>query len=218
MNISNSAGSMYLGLNGTTATAFMNGGLAYAAVFATAAATPIQFATNNTVALTITGAGTGLGAITAPTAALHLPAGTATANTAPLQYTPGVIETVPRAGLVEYDGTNFYVTPNTTVGRWAAKINSLQYIVPVTTNTVTATAGVERLVCNPAGTLGALTVIFPASPVNGQTFDISISQVISLFTISGGTNTIDGVFFTSATNSSGGWVYVSSVTTWFKVH
>lgn len=49
--------------------------------------------------------------VTSVTAVLHLKAGTATANTAPLQFTAGVVETTPRAGLVEFvnaeDGLTF---------------------------------------------------------------------------------------------------------------
>jgi len=44
------------------------------------------------------------------TAALHLPAVTATAGTAPLKFTSGTNLTTPEAGAVEYDGTEFYAT------------------------------------------------------------------------------------------------------------
>jgi hypothetical protein len=49
-------------------------------------------------------------AITAPTARLHLPAGTATANTAPLKLTTGTNLTTPENGAFEFDGTNLYFT------------------------------------------------------------------------------------------------------------
>lgn len=49
----------------------------------------------------------------APTAILHLKAGTATANTAPLKFTSGTNLTTPEAGAVEYDGTNYFVTNGT---------------------------------------------------------------------------------------------------------
>jgi hypothetical protein len=47
---------------------------------------------------------------TSPSAALHLPAGTATANTAPLKLTSGVNLTTPENGAFEFDGTNLYFT------------------------------------------------------------------------------------------------------------
>jgi len=52
----------------------------------------------------------GIGTLT-PTAILHIKAGTATANTAPLKLTTGVNLTTAEAGAAEYDGTNLYFTP-----------------------------------------------------------------------------------------------------------
>lgn len=45
-----------------------------------------------------------------PTAKLHLPAGTATASTAPLKFTSGTNLTTAEAGAMEYDGTNLFFT------------------------------------------------------------------------------------------------------------
>ena len=44
---------------------------------------------------------------------LTLPAGTATASTAPLKFTSGTNLTTPEAGALEYDGTEFYGTSST---------------------------------------------------------------------------------------------------------
>lgn len=49
-----------------------------------------------------------------PTAVLHLKAGTAAANTAPLKFTAGTNLTAAVAGAMEYDGTNLYFSPSTT--------------------------------------------------------------------------------------------------------
>jgi hypothetical protein len=48
--------------------------------------------------------------VTAPTAALHLPAGAAAANSAPLKFTTGTVQTTAEAGTWEYDGEVFYAT------------------------------------------------------------------------------------------------------------
>lgn len=48
-----------------------------------------------------------------PTSRLTLPAGSATANTAPLQFTSGTLETTPRAGVVEFLTDAFYGTITT---------------------------------------------------------------------------------------------------------
>ncbi len=50
-----------------------------------------------------------------PTAVLHLKAGTATANTAPLKLTSGTNLTTAEAGAMEYDGTNLFFTRAGTV-------------------------------------------------------------------------------------------------------
>lgn len=54
-----------------------------------------------------------IGAAT-PTALLHLGAGTATANTAPLKFTSGTNLTTGETGAMEYDGTNLFFTPTGT--------------------------------------------------------------------------------------------------------
>lgn len=57
------------------------------------------------------------GGTTVPTALVHLAAGTATANTAPLQFTSGTLETVARAGVVEFLTDDFYGTITTGAAR-----------------------------------------------------------------------------------------------------
>lgn len=159
------------------------------------------------------------------TAKIHFQAGgTATASTGLIKAASGTLMTTPEAGeFLEYDGTNFYGTPNTTISRWPFAFNSVQYVAPTTGNTVTATAQVANLVCNPAGTLLALTITFPSSPINGQPFGIAISQIITTLTLNGsGTDVIDGTITTSSINSNGSWVYVSAAVNggatgiWFK--
>jgi hypothetical protein len=52
---------------------------------------------------------------TTPTAKLHIAAGTATANTAPLKFTSGTNLTTAEAGAIEYDATELYATNSTAV-------------------------------------------------------------------------------------------------------
>jgi hypothetical protein len=59
----------------------------------------------------------GLGGITAPTARLHLPAGTATASSAPLRFTSGTLLSVPVAGAVEFLTDAYYATITTGAAR-----------------------------------------------------------------------------------------------------
>lgn len=52
-----------------------------------------------------------------PTSPVALVAGTTAVGTAPLKFQTGTNLTTPEAGVVEYDGTNFYFTPSVVVGR-----------------------------------------------------------------------------------------------------
>lgn len=67
----------------------------------------------DTVSLNYFGGKLGLGQTT-PTARLHISAGTATANTAPLKFTSGTNLTTAEAGSMEYNGTNLFFSPSTT--------------------------------------------------------------------------------------------------------
>lgn len=53
-------------------------------------------------------------ASTAPTALLHIKAGTTSASSAPIKLTSGTNMTTPEAGAVEFDGTNYFATSSTT--------------------------------------------------------------------------------------------------------
>ena len=70
----------------------------------------VHIRTNGNDSLNIlSGGNVGIGQ-SSPTAVLHLKAGTATANTAPLKLTAGTNLTTPENGTFEYDGTNLYFT------------------------------------------------------------------------------------------------------------
>lgn len=51
---------------------------------------------------------------------------------------------------------------------------------PLTTETVTITRTSNTI--NPAGTIAALTFVFPASPANGQRIELSFTQIVTLIT------------------------------------
>lgn len=58
---------------------------------------------------------TGIGMGTTPTAKLHLTAGSAAVQTAPLKFTSGVVMTTAEEGAVEYNGTNLFFTRTGTI-------------------------------------------------------------------------------------------------------
>lgn len=59
----------------------------------------------------------GIGGVISPTARLHLPAGTATANSAPLRFTSGTLLSVPVPGAVEFLTDAYYATITTGAAR-----------------------------------------------------------------------------------------------------
>lgn len=63
---------------------------------------------------TVSGEQIGIGDITSPTATLHLPAHSATANTAPIKLTSGTAMTTPEDGAIEYHGSHLYFTIGST--------------------------------------------------------------------------------------------------------
>lgn len=55
--------------------------------------------------------------------------------------------------------------------------------VPVTTDTITMVAGEKLLFVNPAGTIAALTIKLPPSPVAGQIVEIGFGQIVTTLTL-----------------------------------
>lgn len=113
----------------------------------TAGGTHMEFWTTATGAtfpvynLSLSGAGNvGIG-VTSPLASLHLRAGTATANTAPIKMNSGVNLTTAEAGVHEYDGTAFYSTPVT--GARGVSPSMMYSIVPASDFSLSTAAGVQ---------------------------------------------------------------------------
>jgi hypothetical protein len=78
-------------------------------------ATPLIYGNFSTNTLSFYGI-VGIG-VAAPTANLHIKAGTAAANTAPFKFTSGTLLATPEAGAIEYDGTHLYYTDDTPTRR-----------------------------------------------------------------------------------------------------
>jgi Collagen triple helix repeat (20 copies) len=126
------------------------------------------------------------------------------------------------AGTTGSTGTAGTTGPTGSTGATGATgsqaIESIQYSAPATGNTV-ASNGATQLVIQPAGTLLALTITFPASPVNGQLFNIACTQIITTLTLNGNGNTIIGGITTfAAVNGTIGYVFTTGATAWVLQH
>lgn len=89
--------------------------------------------------------------------------------------------------------------------------------VPTTGQTVVLSS--YQTILNPAGTLAALTVQLPASPVQGRHARVSCSQIVTTLTVDGNGNTVTGL---APITSTAGWFaeYIYSSTApagWFRV-
>ncbi len=98
-----------------------------------------------------------------PTAYLHLKAGTATANTAPLKFNAGTVLTTPENGAMEFDGTDFFLTAGGVRRTIASTGGSSNYSSSGTITTTNATASTSPstgalVVSGGVGVGGALNV------------------------------------------------------------
>lgn len=65
--------------------------------------------------------------------------------------------------------------------------DTVQEVIPLTTNTVTISPSTTILIINPAGTLAALTLSMPTGSYDGQYLRITSRQILSVVTMSGAT-------------------------------
>lgn len=91
-------------------------------------------------------------------------------------------------------------------------IRSLQYAAPTVGQTVTSD-GSSILIIDPAGTLATLTIVLPASPINGQDFVIASSQIVTTLTVTG---TIVGTLTALAVAGFARFIYSSTASKWFR--
>ncbi len=123
--------------------------------------------------------------ISAPTASLHLKAGTATAGTAPLKLTAGTNLTSAEAGAIEFDGTNLYFTNASnarktvladSVGVGAGGTGNTSFAYQTLTDGATVTWTVAGLVNNATVTLGGNRALAFSGLANGMTGTIIVKQ------------------------------------------
>lgn len=97
-----------------------------------------------------------------------------------------------------------------------AEIN-VQYEAPLTGATLTAGVGCEAMIVDQAGTIAALTLNLPASPKNGQTFEVSFDEVVTALTMAAPASATIKDPLTAAT--AGGfakWRYNKGDNSWYR--
>lgn len=123
------------------------------------------------------------------------------------------------AGLTSGNNVNSIIPFGSVQGGWQRVASdsvvgdTYQYAQPATGFSIAA-GSVGTLILNPAGTLAAGTVTFPASPSDGQTFRISTSQTITALTLAGAT--ISNAVTTLAAGAVTGYKWVAAASSWFR--
>jgi hypothetical protein len=101
-----------------------------------------------------------------------------------------------------------------------------QYAAPLTGASLTLTAQQRRLILEPAGTIAALTVVFPAATglVDNQLMGLCTTQIVTALTLTAGSGTtiLNGptallVPVATGAASCVEWVYRASNTSWYRV-
>ena len=103
-----------------------------------------------------------------PTARLHLPASTATANTASLKIDPGVVATTPVSGNIETDGSHFYWTNS---GNVRIQLDGLPDTPNITVGTVSAGAAGFIVDADGDTTVKSITITQGTSGAIGTMFE-----------------------------------------------
>lgn len=117
------------------------------------------------------------------------------------------------------------VTPHGGQPRTINGSGSTQRVTPTTGSTITAAAANQKILIVPSGTLAALTVKFPASPINEQVFEIVTTQTITALTLqnsdaSGLTSLpalTSGAFGTLNAGTMARWFYSSTDAAWIRI-
>ena len=159
LRINNTGGNFWLGRNGSVGTELLGtGGLAYSAILSARGTYSMQLAVNNLAVMTLNSSkNVGFGGITAPLSQIHIAAGSATANTAPLQLSSGPVETVARAGVMEFLTDTFYLTQTTSAAR--KKIALMNNNANVATDTFKVpVSNVSTVSISAKDSLGSVTV------------------------------------------------------------
>ncbi len=160
----------------------------------------LVFKTNNIEQATILSNGNvGIGN-TAPTSLLHLKAGTAALNTAPLKFTSGTILTTPEAGAMEFNGTSLFFTPSASRKEIAfADLSNITGALPTSKGgTGLATVGTNNQVLTIVAGVPAWAT--PAAGASGWGLSGNAGTVAGTNFI-GTTDNIDVVFKRNGVNS-----------------
>jgi len=152
----------------------------------------------------------GFGTVTSPTAYVHFPAGTASAGSQPIKFTAGTNLTAAEAGVMEWDGTNLYITQTTGPTRKTLAYTS--DVLPLAGGTMTGkivSSGSSEVGKTYTPATGAQTVALDCALNNIHHVTGHADGTAITFTIANATNS--QVFIVSILQGA----VVSTISAWF---
>lgn len=102
---------------------------------------------------------------------------------------------------------------------------TLDYYTPLTAASITALNTTRQIIVEPAGTIAALTVVFPAATtlVDGQRLGLCGTQIVTTLTMTAGSGTTisnpaTAMLVPVATGAAScvSWIYRTANTTWYR--
>lgn len=145
------------------------------------------------------------------------------------------VVTIPAGPTALTGNETFPMDTNLTQGQYPATMavqprsigaGPYQYAAPLTGASLTLTAQQRRLMLEPAGTIAALTVVWPAAAglIDNQTMGICTRQIVTALTTTNGAGAtvLDAPTALTAPLTTGAascieWVYRISNTSWYRV-
>ncbi len=168
---------------------------------------------NGTDRLTVaSGGGIGIGQ-SSPTAVLHIKAGTATANTAPIKLTSGTALTTPEDGAIEYHSSHLYFT----IGSTRYQLDQQSGSSGVTVGSSTITSGTNtRVLYNNSGVLGEYTISGTGSVAMTTSPAFTTPTSATNITITGNSDSPPGpqILFTDSSSSGRNWSVTNGKSTY----
>ena len=106
-----------------------------------------------------------------------------------------------------------------TVSVTVQQLRARSYVqaTPLAAGTVVATSATQIVQLTPAGTLATLTIVWPAAPLDGQTFKIFSTQTVTTLTNTlGAGQSLNSALTTLTANTPIEYFYQASTLTWFR--
>lgn len=96
--------------------------------------------------------------------------------------------------------------------------DGVEYNAPLTNTLYQVPNACTTLICNPAGTIAAHTIVMPAAPVDRQELEISFGAPITALTMTpSGTQTIKAALTAATANGFARWRYNQADNTWWRL-